>query len=101
MIASHDNWTTNRSIQQKPYPRIKDPGHQDIIVIEVFPFPEKLFLVVLVADVGEFGWRTRIHCCLHVDDVANVPFVVLVISICICVLRFNGVTGKAEGSLWG
>ena len=69
------------SAKIREYPCIKDLGHQDIVVIKVFPFSEKLFLVVLVTDVRELGWRTSIHSRLHVDDVADVPLVVLVISV--------------------
>jgi len=46
----------------------------------VFPLPEKLLLIVFVPDVGELIWSTSIYRSLHIDDVAYMSFVVLVIS---------------------
>ncbi len=63
------------------YSRVEDLGDEDVVVVEVLSLPEELLFVVLVADVREFGRGSCVNGCFHVDDVADMSFVVLVISI--------------------
>ena len=81
MTASHDSWTINRSIIINKYSSIEDLGDKNIVIVKVLSLAEELLFVVLVADVRELGRCTRVHCRLHIDDVAYMSFIVLVISI--------------------
>jgi hypothetical protein len=50
--------------------------------VEVLTLAKEVFFVVFVADVRELGGGTCVYCGFHVYDVADVSFVVLMISIC-------------------
>ena len=63
------------------YSRVEDLGYENVVVVEVLSLPEELLFVVLVADVRELGRGSRVDSRFHVDDVADMSFVVLVISI--------------------
>ena len=62
------------------YSRVEDLGYENVVVVEVLSLPEELLFVVLVADVCELGRGSCVYGCFHVDDVADMSFVVLVIS---------------------
>ena len=83
------------------YSGVEDLGDQDVVVVEVLSLPEELLFVVLVADVREFGRGSRVYRRFHVDDVADMSFVVLVISIHDKYEISKIITEKAMGSLWG
>ena len=83
------------------YSRVEDLRDQDVVVVEVLSLPEELLFVVLVADVRELGRGSRVYGCFHVDDVADMSFVVLVISNYDLNDISKRVTEKVMGSLWG
>ena len=79
--ASHGSWTIKDIRVDVCYSRVEDLRDQDVVVVEVLSLPEELLFVVLVADVRELGRGSSVYGCFHVDDVADMSFVVLVISI--------------------
>ena len=83
------------------YSRVEDLRDQDVVVVEVLSLPEELLFVVLVADVRELGRGSSVYGCFHVDDVADMSFVVLVISNYDLNDLSKLFTEKAMGSLWG
>ena len=63
------------------YLGIENLCDENVVILEVFSLPEEFFLIILVANVSELGWRTAIYCRFHIYDVCNVPFIILVIPI--------------------
>lgn len=60
--------------------------------------PEEVLFKVLGSNVCELGRSTVIYFRPHVDDVANVPLVVLVLPF---YLRNYSLTGRALSNPWG
>lgn len=83
------------------YSRVEDLGDEDVVIVKVLSLPEELLFVVLVAYVRELGRGSSVDSCFHVDDVAYMSFVVLVISIDDKYDISKRVTEKVMGSLWG
>jgi hypothetical protein len=61
------------------YLGIQNFGYEELVVVQLVPFLEKLLLEVLGSDVAEARRGLGVDLGLHIDDIRDVPLVVLVV----------------------